>query len=243
MALLAPDPTSADEQLEHELLIREARRRQRRRQLTALLLLLAAGGAYLGLQGAASAPPQHASLLSRPLHFPALRPGGRCPVSSGYMANNAYFAGGVLGNGPVRVLVGNAGDIPHGHAKLATTATHGWFSLETLWFAIPSYNGSFVVRGARLGRRGAIEVQPGDEGQAPGRGPLIVSAGPTINTYYTNWRPVHVRDPVTGRLSLAYFGYGYRTVPGSTWVKSPGCYAWQVDGRGFSEDIVVDTTP
>jgi hypothetical protein len=43
-----------------------------------------------------------------------------------------------------------------------------------------------------------------------------VPAGPTINT----------QD-------------GYRTVPGSTWIKSPGCYGWQVDGRGFSDVIVV----
>jgi hypothetical protein len=47
-------------------------------------------------------------------------------------------------------------------------------------------------------------------------GPLIVSAGATTNT----------QD-------------GYRAVPGSTWVRSPGCYAWQVDGRGFSEILVV----
>ncbi|MGH2884745.1 MAG: hypothetical protein ACRDPA_18920 [Solirubrobacteraceae bacterium] len=36
---------------------------------------------------------------------------------------------------------------------------------------------------------------------------------------------------------------GYRTVPGSTWVASPGCYAWQVDGRNFSELIVVHALP
>lgn len=161
------------------------------------------------------------SLLSRPLHVPSLGPGGRCPVSSGYVANNPYFDGGVLGHGPVRVLIGDAGDIPHGRAELGTTAAHGWFALQTLWFAMPRYNGPFVVRGVRLGARGPIQVQPGDEGQAPGSGPLVVATGPTINT----------------------FGAGYRTVPGSTWVRSPGCYAWQVDGRGFSEHIIVDATP
>jgi len=32
---------------------------------------------------------------------------------------------------------------------------------------------------------------------------------------------------------------GWRTYPGGTWVMSPGCYAWQVDGLTFSEEIVI----
>jgi hypothetical protein len=105
---------------------------------------------------------------------------------------------------------------------------------------MPSYNGPFVLRAARLGAKGPIEVQSGGTGQAPGPGPLVVPAGPTINTYYTGWRPGLVRDAVTGRLVRTLTGYGYRTVPGGTWIKSPGCYAWQVDGRGFSDVIVMD---
>ena len=240
--LLAPNPSSAAERLERELLIREARRRQRRRRLTGLLVLLAAGAAYLVLQGATPATPRQASLLSRPLHYPSLGPGGRCPVSSGYIANNPYFVGGVLGHGPVRVLVGDAGDVPHGEAELGRTAARGWYALFTVWFAMPRYNGPFVVRGARLGARGPIEVQSGVGGQAPGSGPLMVHAGATLNTFITNWRHVRLRDPVTGRPVPTLIGSGYRTVPSGTWVRSPGCYAWQVDGRGFSENIVVDTT-
>ncbi len=45
--------------------------------------------------------------------------------------------------------------------------------------------------------------------------PLVVPPGPTLNSF---------------------FGYG--TVPGGLFVKTPGCYAWQVDGLGFSEIIV-----
>lgn len=240
--LLDPNLSSAADRLERELLIREARRRQRRRRLTGLVVLLAAGGAYLVLQGATSATPPQASLLSRPLHYPSLGPGGRCPVSTGYFAHNPAFVGGVLGHGPVRVLVGDAGDVPHGHAELGRTAAAGWYALFTVWFAMPSYNGPFVVRGTRLGARGPIEVSSGDGGQAPGSGPLVVHAGPTINTFDIYWRHVRLRDPVTGRLVPALIGYGYRTQPTGTWVRSPGCYAWQVDGRGFSENLVVDTT-
>jgi hypothetical protein len=73
-----------------------------------------------------------------------------------------------------------------------------------------------------------MQVQPDYSGLNPGSGPLVVPAGPTINSFPTP-------GPGTYR--------GYRTVPGSTWVKSPGCYAWQVDGRGFSEVIVADLLP
>lgn len=247
MTVLAPDPV--EEQPEPELLIKEARQRQRRRRLAVLFLALAAAAAgYVATQSAGSAP-RSGSLLARPLHFPALGLGGRCPVSSGYMVNTAGFGGMALGHGPVRVLLGDAGDIRHGRVLLGAGDVPHWLALQTLWFAMPGYQGPFVVRGARLGRRGPIEVQPGGVGLSPGSGPLVVPAGDTTNTYYTNWRPVHVRNPVTGRLlrdpvtgrpATALIGYGYRTVPGSTWVKSPGCYAWQVDGRGFSEVIVVD---
>jgi len=33
-------------------------------------------------------------------------------------------------------------------------------------------------------------------------------------------------------------GDGYRTDPRTTWISAPGCYAFQVDGLGFSELIV-----
>ncbi|MGH3305584.1 MAG: hypothetical protein ACRDOK_28745 [Streptosporangiaceae bacterium] len=34
---------------------------------------------------------------------------------------------------------------------------------------------------------------------------------------------------------------GWRDAPGDTWIKAPGCYAWQVDGLRFSEVIVFRT--
>ena len=216
MALLAPDPTSTDEENELELLIREARRRQRRRRFVVLLMILAAAcGGYLVLDAGSS--PRSEPLLARPLHFPSLAAGGGCPASSGYTVNNSYFTGMALGGGPVRVLLADRGDILHGRVELGGGDVPHWFALQTLWFAMPGYGGPFVVRGARLGARGPIEVQPGGTGLAPGTGPLVVSAGPTINT----------QD-------------GYRAVPGSTWVKSPGCYAWQIDGTRFTEVLVVN---
>lgn len=49
---------------------------------------------------------------------------------------------------------------------------------------------------------------------------------PTLTAFYT--------PPVSG-LGID----GYREFPGATWVKSPECIAWQVDGLTFSNVIVV----
>lgn len=235
MTTLAPDPVASPEEVEPELLIREARRRQRRRRLAVIGVAAAVLGSYLVAQSSGPAP-RSDSLLARPLHFPSLGSDGRCPVSSGSTVQYSYFGGFALGRGPIRVLMPESG----GRVELGARGASGWFGLFTLWFAMPSYNGPFVVRAARLGAKGSIAVQSGASGQVPGSGPLVVPAGPTNNTFYTNWRVGYPRDPVTGRLVRTLTGYGYRTVPDATWIKSAGCYAWQVDGRGFSETIVMD---
>jgi hypothetical protein len=172
-------------------------------------------GGYMVARGSVPTP-----LRARPLHFPSLAPGQACPATPGRPIDNSFFGGMALGSGPVRVLVANAGDLSRGQADLGTTGAPGWFALQTLWFATPGYRGPFIVRAKRPGTRGPIEVRPRQTGLQPRSGPLVVGGKTTPNT----------QD-------------GYRTAPGSTWVSSPGCYAWQVDGRNFSEMIVVDALP
>jgi hypothetical protein len=216
--LLAPDLAATERSGDAELLIKEARRRQRRRRLGIILVLVVGAGIYF-LARASTSARLSGSLLARPLHFPVLAPGARCPVSKGSTLDSAYFTGAALGSGPVRVLLADRGDVLRGRVDLGASATPGWSAVQTLWIAMPGYKGPFVVRAARLGARAPIEVQASETGLSPGLGPLVVAAGATSNSQG-----------------------GYRTVPGSTWVKSPGCYAWQVDGRGFSEIVVVDAT-
>lgn len=147
--------------------------------------------------------------LRRPLHFPVLRAGQRCPASRGTPINNSIFQGIAQGTGPVRVLVG---DTRRGTATLINpSSAPPWLALKTLWFSLPTYQGPFVIRARRLGRPGPVAL-----GEGPVAAPLVVPPGPTLNN-----------------------GLGYRTVPGGLFVKSPGCYAWQVDGLTFSEIIVV----
>jgi hypothetical protein len=153
--------------------------------------------------------------LKRPLHFPVLRTGQRCPASRGTPFSTPDFGGMALGTGPVRVLIVSRGNLRHGTADLINpTSSPPWLALKTLWFSLPAYQGPFVIRAKRLGRPGPAAL--GDVTGGPVAVPLVVPPGPTINS----------------------FG-GYRTSPGGLWVRTPGCYAWQVDGLTFSEIIVV----
>jgi hypothetical protein len=166
------------------------------------------------VQSASSPPPAGPipAALNRPLHFPALRTDQRCPASPGRPVSTTDFGGIALGNGPVRVVVADAGDLRHGVAVLINpTSAPPWLGLKTLWFSMPAYQGPFVIRAKRLGAPGPVAL-----GGQPATAPLVVPPGPTLNG--------------TG---------GWREAPGALWVKTPGCYAWQVDGLTFSELIIV----
>jgi hypothetical protein len=153
--------------------------------------------------------------LSRPLHFPAITE-GRCPASRGHYVATPLARGVALGSGLVRVFINNAGDLRHGSAHLASTEFPEWQALKTHFFTSPAYQGPFLVRAKRLDDPGPIAL-----GATPAQAaPLVVPSGPAAN-------------------GMA----GWREFPYSTFVKAPGCYAWQVDGRTFSEIIVVRMLP
>ena len=158
------------------------------------------------------------AVLNRPLHFPVLRPGQRCPASHG-SSGPVTIAGDIgteFGNGPVHVLIRAS---RHGVAGLlAHTNSPPWLGFKTLWFSVPAYQGPFVIRAVRLGHPGQVSLA----GTPPAMAPIVVPPGPTIDTVpLGNGRP------------------GYRKVQSVFWVRSPGCYAWQVDGLTFSEIIVI----
>ena len=152
-------------------------------------------------------------VLKRTLRLPVVGPGQRCPTSRGAVVSNSYFVGVALGSGPVRPIPAAQGDLHHGVVVLSTdTGAPGWLAFKTLWFSVPSYQGPFVIRARRLDGSGPIAF-----GGSPTLAPLVVPPGETLNS-----------------------GAGYRTAPGGTWVKAPGCYGWQIDGLTFSDVIVVD---
>ncbi len=155
--------------------------------------------------------------LLRPLHFPTLAPGQRCPATPGRRLDTAYFGGIALGSGPVQPVLAealNQADALRGTADLLNpTSVPPWLAFNTLWVSRPAYQGPFIVRAAqRLDGPGTVM-----QGDGPFVTTLVVPPGPTINS-----------------------SEGWRTAPGGTWVNSPGCYAWQIDGLTFSYIIVVN---
>jgi hypothetical protein len=173
-----------------------------------------ANEAAICVQGAGGAYPSRPipAVLNRPLHFPVVRPGQHCPASPGSRVRTADFGGTALGNGPVRVVIANTGgDLRHGVADLGPSSSPPWIALKTLWFSVPAYQGPFIIRARRLDHPGPVAL-----GGAPTVAPLVVPPGPTLSG--------------TG---------GWREAPGGLWVRTAGCYAWQVDGLTFSETIIV----
>jgi hypothetical protein len=87
----------------------------------------------------------------------------------------------------------------------------------------PTSSATFVsnkVFDATVFGRGLVRLAIGNRydkaSQAPGSGPLSI--------------------PAEGDNT----GFGFRVYPGSVWVRSSGCYAVQISGRGFNESIVFD---
>jgi len=222
VTLLASPPRTFPEPKAPDLLIEEARRRQRHRWLAVLLAIAIGATSYFVVQATSTGTPSILSLplLARPLHLPSLGPNGICPTSTaGFLNIPLTGAGLYLGDGPVRLDVGNAGDVAHGHVILGGTSSSGWYGIEAIWVSLPRYQGSFIVRGARIGGAGRIDVWAANQ---PNPGPFLVPAG---------------------RAGYGNYGDGYRALPASVSVGAPGCYGIQVDGHGFSEVIVVDTLP
>ena len=120
-----------------------------------------------------------------------------------------------MGPGPVLPLLAvarpaDAGPAKQGMLRFRRNPDHPrWFSLKTLWFSFPSYQGPALIRGRRLDGSGPVGI-----GEGPSTADPEFQAGPTVNG-----------------------GDGFREWPGATWLRAPGCYAWQVDGLGFSHVI------
>lgn len=104
-----------------------------------------------------------------------------------------------------------AGDT-NGVAELTSrTQEPGWLAIKDVWFSEPRYQGPFLVRIRRL----------------DGAGPAGLLENPALTSFYQPPGPtLNGTD-------------GYREVTGATWVKTPGCIAWQVDGLSFSNVIVM----
>jgi hypothetical protein len=93
-----------------------------------------------------------------------------------------------------------------------------WRLVRTLWISKPTYDGPVLVRGGRLDRAGGLGFGEG----LPPRTALRLPAG--------EWP----RTELTSREGGAARRAGWRVTAVPTLVRAPGCYAFQVDGLGFS---------
>jgi hypothetical protein len=150
--------------------------------------------------------------LRRPLSLPAIGLGGTCPTTKGQRFDG-QFGGVALGEGPVQPLIAGGGArTEQGVIVFRPYAARrrGWYRAKTLWFARPDYGGPVLIRGRQLDGTRAVIL-----GEAPSLVDPQMGPGATLN----------------GR-------EGWREWPGGTWLRTPGCYAWQIDGTDFSQVIV-----
>lgn len=92
-----------------------------------------------------------------------------------------------------------------------------WSGGRVTWVAAPGYTGPVLIRGGPVGSSGAVGFGEGHV-------------------------PVDELQLLTASTKTPGEPPGAREWPSYTRVRSPGCYAYQVDGSGFSETITFAAT-
>lgn len=182
-----------------------------------LLGLSTAGCSWLGQgAGTTTATPESAAfsaLSSAPLTLPRLQLGQTCPLSKLIEANQQV--GAALGSGPVYLESGDIVRSDPDHPQ------------KVVWLADPSYSGPIRIRGGKLDGGGQLLLG----------GPDNLWRGTPVNTVEgTNLYP-ELDFLETHTISKP--PPPWRVWPSMTYIATPGCYAWQVDGLGFSEVITI----
>jgi hypothetical protein len=149
------------------------------------------------------------------MHLPHIASGARCPASAGVLASK-------LGHGLARMPVAGAGPAyfmsvggdPAGSVSIEDSRPDrlGWRGQKAPWIAAPRYRGPILIRGARIDAPGEIRFGRGED--------------------------VHLRA-LYQRRGQGVQPNGWRVWGATLWVRTPGCYALQVDGAAFSSVIVV----
>jgi hypothetical protein len=159
------------------------------------------------------APTRLADLRQRPLHFEKLQVGERCPTLRPHSLSPAFGPG--LGDGPVYPVGFTRRGVlrfEYPPPKNSLFAGSDWGGQKVLWVSDPEYDGPILIRGAQID--GTNRLRFG-------------LAGPTI-----------LEELAFPRHSAENWSGGWRNFPSYTRLRAPGCYAYQVDGAGFSDIIV-----
>lgn len=163
-------------------------------------------------------------LAQRPLRIPRLARNAACPSTRRWTKPHAawwiheYGPQKVLGEGPIFPL----GPWPYPRAFLLISKpqpqSHRYRFAKVLW-AWKAALGPVLIRGRQL------------NGQHRVRFPIDVADGPFQDKF-------RLADELRIVAAPRHLGR-----PSETAVRSPGCYAWQVDGNHFREVIVFRAVP
>jgi hypothetical protein len=217
-----------------------------RGSLVALALFSGALAGCFGDEGGGDRPAAAAAVFreleSRPLDLPrvdldgrSIRKygvAGRCVESRGTEVNApvlravvpAVAALGPWPPGPSHTRGPVYAALTEGAPRIVSLSTlspirdsRAWLA-RTLWISRPSYDGPVLVRGGRLDRPGALGFGAG----FPPPKSLRLPAG--------DWAGIGVDSRREGVHARA----GWRVAAVPTQIRRPGCYAFQIDGLGFS---------
>jgi hypothetical protein len=178
----------------------------------------AAPTASLAPSTANPTPDYWADLAARPLQLPYVSGGEPCPRTQAAVIDDDYAP--LLGASPIYLLSPGSG-LSTWYTTWGDPEDGRYQLIESQWLNDPSYLGPAVLRGAAIdGSGNTLEF----EDEADPRGDRAVPL---------------VRFPTDPR-DLGAEHADMRRYQVSTWVSGAGCYAYQVDGIGFSETIVVE---
>ena len=151
--------------------------------------------------------------LHRPLRIAQLAPGGACPTTTARGTIPSLGSMPAWGTGPMSPVVPGARD------RLVVQLAHEeglgaeWAVEKVLWMPTTAYRGPLLIRGRQLDGPNEVRFEDGVPGFTPA----------------ARLRPVR-------ELRI----YGGRGHPATTRVRASGCYAWQLDGTGFTRTIVFE---
>ena len=169
------------------------------------------------------------TLQQRPVHFPSLKPGTSCPTTHGSVVIPHF--GPLLGKGPAYAdfFGGKSPTEATQQGILYYASSFGdgsqWGGQKVIWFIDPSYHGPVLIRAGQLD--GTHQVRFNQPPQSPG---------------YSSTSGAQSLLP---QLRLIGGGAGK---PWPNWdiytrLQAPGCYAYQIDGLGFSYLVIFKAVP
>ena len=153
-----------------------------------------------------------ATLSGVPPKVPRLVSGQPCPLSKPTQLGPHLGMG--LGSGPVYVFSGQIVQSDTAHPN------------KVAWAADPSYSGPIRIRGGRVDGTGQLLLDSFDN-RWPGAAVKTIDGSKLMPEL----------DLLESHSTFPNVPVGWRMWPSGTYIATPGCYAWQVDGIGFTELI------